>query len=158
MNCTSANPSSINNSERCAYRFPNGMRSRLFGLAGQRFCPKHSQPAIPTRPDPAETAATLTAHLDDFTSPSQINDLLSRLLLLLAQDKISTRRAAVLTYIASQLLRTITAIEKEPVEIIFDAPRPYRTAYDIACERSATAGAGTTPSDSAIPSAPQVPQ
>ena len=69
-------------------------------------------------------------NLDDFTSAAQINDFLSRLLLLLAQDKISTRRAAVLTYITSQLLRTLPAIDKEenaePTQFIFDLPRPER--------------------------------
>ena len=128
MTTSPAKPSSINNSARCNYRFPNGMRCRLLGLAAQPFCPKHSQPVLPTRPDPAETAASLTANLDDFTSAAQINDFLSRLLLLLAQDKISTRRAAVLTYITSQLLRTLPAIQKEendePRQILYDAPRP----------------------------------
>ena len=64
-------------------------------------------------PDPAEIASTLTANLDDFTSAAQINNFLSRLLLLLAQDKIATRRAAVLAYITNQLLRTLHAIAKE---------------------------------------------
>jgi hypothetical protein len=75
-------------------------------------------------------ASTLTVNLDDFTSAAQINDFLSRLLLLLAQDKISTRRAAVLAYITNQLLRTLPAIAKEedaePTKIIFDMPGPDR--------------------------------
>src|SRR6266404_3188117 len=61
---------------------------------------------------------------------AQINDFLARLLLLLAQDKISTRRAAVLAYITNQLLRTLPAIAKEvnaePTQIIFDMPGPDR--------------------------------
>ena len=132
-----AKSGSLNNSARCNYRFPNGMRCRLLGFAGQSFCPKHSNPAVPNRPDPSETAATLTANLDDFTSASQINDFLSRLLLLLAQDKISTRRAAVLTYITSQLLRTLPAIEKEDDSdsspILYDAPRPPRDCPNPDC-------------------------
>jgi hypothetical protein len=119
-----ANSSSINNSARCSHRFPNGMRCRLFGLANQPFCPKHTQPAVIPPPDPAEIASTLTANLDDFTSAAQINNFLSRLLLLLAQDKIATRRAAVLAYITNQLLRTLPAIAKEenaePVQVILD--------------------------------------
>ena len=129
MTTASSKPSPFNNSARCNHRFPNGMRCRLPLLGGQPFCLKHTQPGIQTCPDPAETAATLTANLDDFTSAAQVNDFLSRLLLLLAQDKISTRRAAVLTYIASQLLRTLPAIEKEnggPVQIIFHDRRPGR--------------------------------
>jgi hypothetical protein len=129
MTASSVKSNSINNSARCNHRFPNGMRCRLLGFADQPFCPKHSEHTLTPRPDPMETAATLTAGLDDFTDPAQINTFLSRLLLLLAQDKISARRAAVLTYISSQLLHTHRAIEKEPPQIIFDIPRPQRPAY-----------------------------
>jgi hypothetical protein len=124
-----AKSSSINNSARCNHRFPNGMRCRLVGFGSQPFCPKHTQPAARPQPDPAEIASTLTANLDDFTSAAQINNFLSRLLLLLAQDKISTRRAAVLAYITNQLLRTLPAIAKEndePAQIVFDMPGPER--------------------------------
>ena len=130
MNQQFAKSSPINDSARCHHRFPNGMRCRLLGFGNQPFCPKHTHPAAPPPPEPAEIASTLTANLDDFTSAAQINDFLSRLLLLLAQDKISTRRAAVLAYITSQLLRTLPAIDKEEgrgeTTIIFDAPRPNR--------------------------------
>ena len=138
MTNQSTKPSNINNSARCTYYFPNGMRCRLVGFAGQPFCPRHTPAAAPP-PEPtytssAEVAAILTANLDDLSSPEQINTFLSRLLLLLAQDKISARRAAVLTYIASQLLRSVhTMIHEEkhkPVEIIFDAPRPKRDQPD----------------------------
>jgi hypothetical protein len=127
--------SSINNSARCNHRFPNGMRCRLIGFARQPFCPKHTHAAAPSPPEPVEIASTLTANLDDFTSAAQINDFLSRLLLLLAQDKISTRRAAVLAYITNQLLRTLPAIAKEdnagPTTIIVDMPGPDRS-QDVA--------------------------
>jgi hypothetical protein len=125
-----AKSSSINNSARCSHRFPNGMRCRLFGFGSQPFCPKHAHPAPPPPPEPTEVASTLTANLDDFTSAAQINDFLSRLLLLLAQDKISTRRAAVLAYITNQLLRTLPAIAKEEnggqTTIVIDMQHPER--------------------------------
>jgi hypothetical protein len=125
-----AKSSSINDSARCNYRYANGMRCRLLGFGSQPFCPKHTHSAVPPPPNSAEIASTLTANLDDFTSAAQINDFLARLLLLLAQDKISTRRAAVLAYITNQLLRTLPAIAKEenaePTTFIFDAPRPER--------------------------------
>ncbi len=131
-----AKSSFINNSARCNHRFSNGMRCRLLGFGAQPFCPKHTQLLVPPPPDPAEIAATLTVNLDDFTSAAQINDFLARLLLLLAQDKISTRRAAVLAYITNQLLRTLPAIAKEantePTQIIFDMPGPDRTEHDAA--------------------------
>jgi hypothetical protein len=129
-----AKSSSMQDPNRCNYRFANGMRCRLIGFGTQPFCPKHAQVPLPPQPDAIEIASTLTVNLDDFTSAAQINDFLSRLLLLLAQDKISTRRAAVLAYITNQLLRTLPAIAKEenaePTQIIFDMPGPDRDRPD----------------------------
>jgi len=126
MTHSATKPSFINNSARCVHFYPNGRRCRLSATnPNSHFCPAHTR--LPqNHPDPAETS-TLTANLDDFTSAAQINDFLSRLLLLLAQDKISTRRAAVLAYITNQLLRTLPAIAKEEnaePQIIFDMPGP----------------------------------
>jgi len=133
MTHSASKPSFINNSARCVHFYPNGRRCRLSATnLNSHFCPAHTR--LPQNlPDPAEIASTLTANLDDFTSAAQINDFLSRLLLLLAQVKISTRRAAVLAYITNQLLRTLPAIDRElnpkqdpnaPVEIIVDMPGP----------------------------------
>jgi hypothetical protein len=133
MTQQTANPSVINNSARCRHFYPNGRRCRLSAsLAHRNFCLTHAR--LPQNQPEPEIASTLTANLDDFTSAAQINNFLSRLLLLLAQDKISTRRAAVLAYITNQLLRTLPAIAKEenaePMKIIFDAPRPERDFPD----------------------------
>ena len=130
MSQKTANSRFINNSARCIYLYPNGRRCRLHPSAlNPNFCPAHT-PLPLNQPGAAEIASTLTVNLNDFTSASQINDFLSRLLLLLAQDKISTRRAAVLAYITNQLLRTLPAIAKEenaePTQIIFDMPGPDR--------------------------------
>jgi hypothetical protein len=130
MSQQTANSRFVNNSARCAHFYPNGRRCRLNPTgANPNFCPAHA-PLPGNQPDAAEIASTLTVNLDDFTSAAQINDFLSRLLLLLAQDKISTRRAAVLAYITNQLLRTLPAIAKEenaePTQIIFDMPGPER--------------------------------
>jgi hypothetical protein len=83
-----------------------------------------------------DLATTLTANLHEFKSAESINDFLSRLLLALAHDRISPRRAAVLAYITNQLLRTVAAIEREndrqneaetpESTIIWDSPRPAR--------------------------------
>jgi hypothetical protein len=129
MTHSASKPNFINNSARCVHFYPNGRRCRLSATnLNSHFCPAHTR--LPQNlPDPAEIASTLTANLDDFTSAAQINDFLSRLLLLLAQDKISARRAAVLAYITNQLLRTLPAIAKEndePAQIIFDMPGPDR--------------------------------
>jgi hypothetical protein len=43
MTQSASKPRFINNSARCNYRFPNGMRCRLIGFGSQPFCPKHTQ-------------------------------------------------------------------------------------------------------------------
>ncbi|MGB2590334.1 MAG: hypothetical protein WBG02_03250 [Candidatus Acidiferrum sp.] len=59
-----------------------------------------------------------------------MHDFLAKLAQLVVKDRVSTRRAAVLAYITSQLLRTLSAIHREEdsagPQIIFDAPRPVR--------------------------------
>jgi hypothetical protein len=135
MTQQSTNSSFINSFTRCTHRFANGKRCRLSASdVDSVFCPLHAK--LPeNQMEPAATAATLTADLKEFRSAIPINDFLARLLLLLAQQKISPRRAAVLAYITNQLLRTLPAIDREldppsdkdeSTEIIWDMPRPER--------------------------------
>jgi len=135
MSQQTAKPSLINNSARCNHRFANGMRCRLSASnVDSAFCPSHARLPENQR-ESADTAAFLTADLKEFRSAIPINDFLARLLLLLAENKISPRRAAVLAYITNQLLRTLPAIDRElnpkadpnaPAQIIFDMPGPAR--------------------------------
>ncbi len=134
MSQQTAKPSLINNSARCKHRFANGMRCRLLTLADASYCANHAR-LVENQRESADTSASLTADLKEFRSAIHINDFLARLLLLLAENKISPRRAAVLAYITNQLLRTLPAIDRElnpkedpnaPAEFIFDAPRPER--------------------------------
>jgi hypothetical protein len=124
MTDNSAKSSRINHASRCAQLFSNGKRCRLFAKPDSTLCPKHAGT------EAGELAATLTSGLDEFTSVASINQFLSRLLLLLAQDRISPRRGAVMAYTANLLLRSVTVMkqdaEKEPVHIeyVFDIPRP----------------------------------
>lgn len=140
MNTKSANSSSANNSSRCAHQFANGRQCRLLADIRQDslFCPRHAN--LPENQiEPADLADTLTAGLGQLTSAAPINDFLSRLLLLLAQNRISPRRAAVLAYITNQLLRTLSAMEKEAedddpkkagVKVIWDVPCLAREQRD----------------------------
>jgi hypothetical protein len=129
-------------SPRCQFRTPSGRRCRRPASSGEvpgegsfagkqvpdsDFCANHATVAENHR-DAADLSATLTAGLDQFKSPAAINDFLSRLLLLLAQDRISPRRAAVLAYITNQLLRTVTAMDQQTVEAIWGIPRANRDA------------------------------
>jgi hypothetical protein len=75
-----------------------------------------------------DLSADFLIQLDDLQSADQINQFLAKLLLLVVQNRISARRAAVLAYITNQLLRTLPAIAKEedakPTTIIVDMPGP----------------------------------
>jgi len=71
--------------------------------------------------------------LTEFHSAYEVNEFLARLLFLLVRNRISPKRAGVLSYIAAQLLHSlglVRLVEKdeknELVEIILDGPRPNR--------------------------------
>jgi hypothetical protein len=121
---------------RCQHRTSSGRqcRFRASGPASE-LCSRHAS----IHACSADLAAALTNGLTGFKSAAPINDFLSRLLLLLAQDRISPRRAAVLAYITNQLLRTVAVMEQEPaardsqnvpVKVIWDMPRPARESKE----------------------------
>jgi hypothetical protein len=134
MTQQTAKPDFINNSSRCAHRYANGMRCRLLTPdADSLYCANHAAPLENQRA--STDTASLIADLKEFRSAIPINEFLARLLLFLAQDRISPRKAAVLAYITNQLLRTLPAIDAElnpkpdkdePTQIIFDMPGPDR--------------------------------
>jgi hypothetical protein len=140
--------SAHDDSTRCEHRFAKGARCRLPALNSNPLCHRHAK-FDERQQEAADLSYVLTGGLDEFKSPAAINDFLSRLLLLLAQDRISPRRAAVLAYITNQLLRTITAMEQEtaaaqdpkkpPVNIIWNLPCPPHEREDLP-EQSATLG------------------
>jgi hypothetical protein len=78
----------------------------------------------------ADLASALTGNSEQFQTAAGINRSLAELYTLLAQNRISPRRAAVLAYISNLLLRTLPAIEHESGadsnSIIWDMPRPLR--------------------------------
>ncbi len=145
MTHKSANSNSTNDSSRlaqsgakgaarCAHRTPAGRRCRLRVVdAPSGLCFRHPQ-LRHQHLEVADLAPDLVGELLEFTSAAQINQVLSRLLILLPQNRISPRRAAVIAYISNLLLRTLPAIDQElhpepdqdtadPV-IICDVPRP----------------------------------
>ncbi|MGB2899231.1 MAG: hypothetical protein WBB89_08200 [Candidatus Acidiferrum sp.] len=141
MNQKHANSNSTNVSSlprvspegRCHHRFINGTRCRLLVPKPESlFCRTHAH--LPEHEHaPVDLSATLTAGLTEFKSAVPINDFLSRLLLLEAEDRISPRRAAVMAYTCNLILRTLPAIDRElrpddqdGPDIIIDLPRPRR--------------------------------
>jgi len=91
--------------------FPNRTRCRkLVSHANPRFCPRHA--ALPENMQPADLTPELIKDPTDLDGLDGIYDFLARLILLQVQNRISTRRAAVLAYITNQLLRTFAAIKR----------------------------------------------
>ncbi len=129
-------PNSTTDSSRCQQRTATARRCRLRVLdASSRLCFRHAQLQQQKR-EVADLAPDLLGELVSFQSASDINQVLSRLLLLLSQNRISPRRAAVLAYINHLLLRTLPAIEQElhpksnqhsaPPTYVIDIPGPPR--------------------------------
>jgi hypothetical protein len=85
-----------------------------------------------SKQDPDDLSADLLDKLTEFHSVYDVNEFLARLLFLLVRNRISAKRAGVLTYIAAQLLSSLREVRHiedaadEPVNIILDGPRPIR--------------------------------
>jgi hypothetical protein len=117
----------------CSHRTRKGRPCQLPVLdTSSGLCFRHSGLHVPKK-DPDDLSADLLDKLTEFHSPYEVNEFLARLLFLLVRNRISPKRAGVLTYIAAQLLHSlgqVRLVEKdekdEPVEIILDCPRPQR--------------------------------
>ena len=136
---------------RCQYRnaADRQCRSAHFGAAST-LCPRH---ALDQQRNSDLTELFTLAH-DKFLSPAGIHASLSELFTLLAENRVAPRRAAVLAYISSLLLRTLPAIQQEvageiaapknvPPTIIWNIPRPSHERHDtppptVAVEREAS--------------------
>jgi hypothetical protein len=130
---------------RCTHRTRRGSRCRLrVSDAATGLCFRHSH-IRDTQIDGGDLSNELLEDLHEFESPEEVHTFLSRLLGLLAQNRVSTRRAAVFCYICAQLLRTFREIDRNPPEqkIIID--------IDSAVARRA---AGLIPPDPPPPPAP----
>lgn len=133
MNHPSTDSPRSNTSIRCRHRTFEGRRCRLnasdpaIGLCNKHVADRDQ------RIEDADIILSLTGDLSCFSDPQRINVFLSRLLLLLAQGRISPRQAGVMAYISSLHLRTLEAIERNnlrdanaPARLILDGPRPNR--------------------------------
>jgi hypothetical protein len=114
----------------CSHRTPTGRRCRLpISSPDSGLCLNHALRRRKDR-DLADLASALTGNSEQFQTAAGINRSLAELYTLLAQNRISPRRAAVLAYISNLLLRTLPAIEHESGadsnSIIWDMPRPLR--------------------------------
>jgi len=97
--------------ERCQYRTATGRQCCLPIVdPNSSFCPRHAS----SQPSESENfLAPLTARSCRFQNAAGVNYSLSALYALLAQGRISPRRATALAYISSLLLRTLPAIDTD---------------------------------------------
>ena len=123
----------------CSHRTRKGRPCQLPVLdASSGLCFRHASLRVPKK-DPEDFSDDLLKELTEFHTPHEVNEFLARLLFLLVRNRISPKRAGVLTYIAAQLLHSlglVRLVEKdeknEPVEIICDGPRPnYEKSRDL---------------------------
>lgn len=121
-------------SAKCHHFTVSGRQCRLRAVRSG-LCFRHAALQVqPAQPVDVDLSADFLGQLDDLKSAEQINEFLGKLLILVVQNRISARRAAVLTYITNQLLHSLVAItrqlDSDPVKLIFDAPRPERDLPD----------------------------
>ena len=113
MNDSSLESTSISEASRCEYRFTNGKQCRMLRALGEpHFCPQHAK-LVQNVPLEQDISEYLLKGNQGFQTAQGINFSLCGLYELVAQNRISTKRAAVLAYIASLLLRTHPAIDAD---------------------------------------------
>jgi hypothetical protein len=99
-------------SVRCTHHDPTGRQCRsLASDARSTLCPRHR--ASHEQELAADHYQHLTTEFQFFQTAQGINHSLMNLYQLLAQNRISPRRAAVLSYVSSLLLRTLPAIDAD---------------------------------------------
>jgi hypothetical protein len=136
--------------DRCRHLTVRGRRCRSRAIRSG-FCFRHAALQLQSnQPVDTDLSADFLLQLDDLQSADNINLFLSKLLILVVQNRISSRRAAVLTYITNQLLHSLAAIQRqvdqEPVQVIMDGIcSPDFPSRDPHARATVTPGApGTT--------------
>jgi hypothetical protein len=110
MKLQAANSSAL--STRCQFHTSSGRQCRLFASdQHSRLCSHHL--AIEKQKDTSNIYAPLIRNSQGLQTAQGINYSLSNLYELLAKNHISPRRAAVLAYINSLLLRTLPQIDAD---------------------------------------------
>ncbi len=130
MTTSSSNSRLINDSARCQHRTSTGKRCRLRVVDSRSgLCFRHASQAS-NRLDEADVRSALAGELAEFQSAHDINEFLSRLLLMLSENRVSPRRAAVLAYVCNLLLRTLPVMDRETTD-----PNADFTRIDISLPR-----------------------
>ena len=128
---------------RCTHRTPGGRQCRLFASdAHSGLCPQHR--AEQKQEQAADHYRHLTTKFQGFQTAQGINFSLGNLYELLAKNRISPRRAAVLSYISSLLLRTLPQIDADNKAGITDPTKPPAKTLTVSVPQQ-DAGHGEVP-------------
>ena len=114
-------------SPRCQHRSLKGRCRQLASGPAATLCFDHARSEQQAKND-FTLLAPLVRKTEEFQSAEALNETLGSLHNLLAEGRISPRRAAVIAYVDSLILRTLPAMAKEgeSTSIIFDIPGPDR--------------------------------
>ena len=122
-------------SARCQHFTATGRQcASLVGDRSSGLCPRHAAQSQAASTDAANFRLALTRDAEDFQNAQGVNNSLGTLYCLLSEGSISPRRASVLAYISSLLLRTLPAIDydndryPEPEEPEVPAQSPAQAA------------------------------
>jgi hypothetical protein len=97
--------SNASSDSRCSFTKSNGRRCRMLSAPGSPFCNAHLRQS--------ESAVDLVADLPEFRSAADVTAFLSRLVIALSRNQISTRRASVLSYVSISLMHALRALQQE---------------------------------------------
>jgi hypothetical protein len=123
MKAKSATTLLVPDSTRCQHRTTSGRRCKLpVEASGKLLCFTHARELMKADTLNLKTAL-LTGH-QGFQTAQGINNSLGNLYILLANNYISPRRAAVLAFINSLQLRTLPAIDADQAAGITDPTAP----------------------------------
>jgi hypothetical protein len=121
-------PDSI--SLRCAHRTAGGRQCRLLASdAHSGLCPQHRAAQKHEQDD--DHLFHLIREFQGFQTAQGINFSLGNLYELLAQNRISPRRAAVLAYVSSLMLRTLPQIDADVAAGIRYSDKPPTKAVSL---------------------------
>jgi hypothetical protein len=101
----------LDDAARCQHQTPSGRRCRMPSRLGERLCFDHTVQY--KKQDAFNLRDALETDYQGFQTAQGINFALRNLYGLLANNYISPRRASVLAYISSLLLRTLPAIDAD---------------------------------------------
>ncbi|SRR5713101_5781905 len=147
-------PPDSNAENRCSFTSPGGYQCRRFRAPDHPFlCSRHAQSAAhkesrDTRQAlldaDSDVSADLLGPVEDFRTAAAVNHTLGNLLLLLARNRISPRRGAVLAYTCQLLLQSLGGVKEEEsltssfkqiddgVRRVLDATSPIRQSVEPA--------------------------